>query len=320
MKFTPLHFQVSVAAGGVALMPFVYLHFVVPHGEGLITLGSVPWTTLTGTQIALYAPLIGVMFLFTLIHLLTTIVFLSGLGRWLADREQFQSFINNPKTNIAIFSPIASLAMTANVVWGPLAFFVPSLSSILQGLMVPSLIFFGILWLALLALEFKVLKIWLSRPVDTRVLNFAWLLDVFAFGLVSLTGSGIAAMAADGGIASLAAFGTFFTISIGLFLFTIKITALIYLQIKAEDLPHPLLLPAYFLTLPIVCLFGIRFFRIMSYLRHHFAFEVAVPSFMILNLSYVIAVGWGIFCLYLLTDYLKGFRQGKFSPAQWGMV
>ena len=36
MKFTPLKFQIPLAAGGVALMAFNYLQFAVPHGKGLI--------------------------------------------------------------------------------------------------------------------------------------------------------------------------------------------------------------------------------------------------------------------------------------------
>lgn len=43
MKFTPLIFQASLAAGGVALMPFNYLQFAVPHGEGLIKLSDISW-------------------------------------------------------------------------------------------------------------------------------------------------------------------------------------------------------------------------------------------------------------------------------------
>jgi len=32
VKFTPVIFQTSVAAGGIALMPFVYLQFAEPRG------------------------------------------------------------------------------------------------------------------------------------------------------------------------------------------------------------------------------------------------------------------------------------------------
>jgi hypothetical protein len=34
IKFHPLLFQSSLAAGGVSLMAFNYLQFAIPHGEG----------------------------------------------------------------------------------------------------------------------------------------------------------------------------------------------------------------------------------------------------------------------------------------------
>ncbi|KKM12026.1 hypothetical protein SY88_05790 [Clostridiales bacterium PH28_bin88] len=321
MKFTPLKFQASLAAGGVALMPFNYLQFAVPHGKGLIKLSDIPWAELTMSQTTLYLPLIGIMLAFTMINLLFTVVFLKSLMQWLANKEEYHSFISNPSTNIGIFAPIASLSMTANVIWGPLGFFIPQLSSNIQVLMLPSLIFFGFLWFMLLRLEFKVLKIWLSQPVDVSKLNFVWLLDVFAFGLVNLTGSGIAAISSNSEIASIATFGSLFTLSIGLFLFITKLAYLIYLQIKSTRLPEKPVLPAYFLVIPITCLFGLSFYRILMYLHTYFSFDVKILSFFLITFSYVITIGWGIFSLYLLSDYLKNdFAKSDFSPPQWGMV
>lgn len=302
-------------------MPFVYLQFAVPHGSSPIMLSDIPWAELTMSQTILYSPLIGVMFLFAIIHLFSTVVFLKGLGQWLANKEEYNSFITDPKVNIGIFSPIASLSMTANVIWGPLAFFIPQLSSTLQSLMLPSLIFFGVLWFALLKLEFKVLKIWLTHPIDTSKLNFTWLLDVFAFGLVCLTGSGIAAASNNSEIASIAAFGTLVTLSIGIFLFATKLAYLLYLQIKSSRLPDIPLLPAYFMATPIICLFGVSFYRLMLYLQQYFAIDVDVLLFLSINLSYVMAITWGVFCIYLLSDYLKkDFLKSKFSPTQWGII
>ncbi len=182
------------------------------------------------------------MVVFTIMNLISTVVFLKDLMQWLANKKEYEEFMSTPPTrNIGIFVPIASLSMTANVILAPLAFFIPKLSANIQALMLPGLIFFGFLWLMLFKLEFKVLKTWLSQPIDVTQLNFIWLIDVFAFGLVNLTGTGIASMA-----------------NIILFLITF---------------------------------------------------------------SYVITIGWGIFTLYLLSDYLKkDFYKSEFSPTQWSMV
>lgn len=321
MKYTPLQFQASLAAGGVALMPFNYLQFAVPHGAGLIKLSDIAWAKLTMGQTTMYIPLIGIMFAFTILNLLFTVIFLKNFISWLANIEEYHNFLSNPSVNVGIFVPIASLSMTANVIWGPLAFFTPQPSSNIQALMFPSLIFFGFLWFMLLRLEFKVLKIWLTQSIDINKLNFVWLLDVFAFGLVSLTGTGIAAISNSKEIASIAAFGSTFTLAIGLFLFIIKLTYLIYLQIKSNSLPQKSVLPAYFLVIPITCLFGLSFYRITMYLQTYFSIDNKVLSYFLITFSYVITIGWGVSSIYLLSDYLKKeFAKSEFSPPQWGMV
>lgn len=70
MKFNPLIFNASLAAGGVALMPFNYLQFAIPHGKGLIKLSNISWDGLTGVQSALYFPLVAIMLTFIIIHFL----------------------------------------------------------------------------------------------------------------------------------------------------------------------------------------------------------------------------------------------------------
>lgn len=321
MKFTPLKFMASLAAGGVALMAFNFLQFAVPHGQGAIKLTDFSWTALTMGQAALYLPLISIMFAFTMANLILTVVFGKGFIEWLSAKEEYNKFMNNPLIHVGIFAPVASLSMTANVIWGPLAFFVPQLAANIQTLMFPALIFFAGLWLALLTLEFKVLKIWLSQPIDLSKLNFTWLLDAFAFALVNLAGTGIASMSHNREIASLAAIASLVTLSVGIFLFVAKLAYLIYLQLKSNSLPDKPVLPAYFLVIPLTCLFGLSIFRIGIYVQTFYGFEVQVLSYFIITLSYVITVGWGIFTVYLLSGYLrKEFSKSEFSPPQWGMV
>ena len=319
MKFTPLKFQIPLAAGGVALMAFNYLQFTVPHGKGLITLSDIPWT---GSTTVLYLPLILIMLVFSVINLGSTAFYMKQLVQWLADKTEYRDFINGPPIkSIAVFVPVASLSMTANVVLAPLAFFVPQLSSNLQALMLPGLIFFGLLWLSAFRLEFTVLRTWLSHPLEVPQLNFIWLLDVFAFGLVSLTGTGIAALSDSEALASTAAFASLFTLSLGSFLLVTKLAYLIYLQIKAHKLPENPVLPAFFLVIPITCLYGYSFYRITLYLQKYFSFDIEVLSFFFINFSYVVTIGWGIFCLYLLGNYFKrDFLKSNFYPTQWGLV
>lgn len=321
MKFHPLIFQASLAAGGIALMPFSYLQFAVPHDGGLVTLSHISWQSLTAAQTALYIPLVGIMLAFVVVHFLLTALYLKNLLLWVANKEEYVSFINDPYKNVGIFAVISSLAMSVNVFWGPVGFFVPLVSNNLQALMLPSLIIFAILWVSLLRLEFKVLKVWFTKSVDIGKFNFIWLLDVFAFGVVNLTGSGIAALSTHTGIATVATFGSLFTLSVGLFLLLAKLVYLIYLQIQSGKLPEVNVMPAFFLIVPITCLFGLSFFRITMYLQTIFAVELGALSFLIINFSYAIAIGWGLFALYLLSDYFRhDFAKSNFAPPQWGIV
>lgn len=318
LKFAPIKFQAALAAGGVALMAFNYLQFAIPHGEGLVKITDIGWSQLSLSQSPIYL-LTLIMLAFSAANLILTVIFLKGLAEWLGTKNQFTNFMDNPLTNITIFVPIATLAMTANVIWGPLAFYIPGLST--QSMMLPSLIIFAILWISLFTLEFKVAKTWFLKPIEINKLNFVWLLDVFAFGLVSLMGTGIASMAENSSIATMASVASLFLLSVGIFLFIAKLAFLIYMQLKNAQLPANPILPAYFLVIPITCLLGLSFYRIMTHLEHVFAFDTSVVSFLLINISYVITIGWGIFAVYLLANFLrKDFYQSKFSPTQWAMV
>ena len=319
MRFNPLKFQAPLAAGGIALMAFNFLQFAVPHGNGLIKLWDIPWAQLSMNQMGAYLPLIIIMLISTMVNLGLTVIFLKELVQWLSNKQDYNDFMHDPLKNNGIFAPIASLSMTANVVWAPLAFFIPKLSTSMM--IIPSLIFFGLIWAIVFMLEFKVIKIWLTQPIDISKLNFIWLLDVFAFGLVNLTGTGIAAISSSKSIASLAAFLSIFGLSIGFFLLITKLTYLVYLQIQSARLPEKPVLPAFFLVIPITCLYGLSLHRIMMYLQTYFAFDVEVLSFFLIIFSYAITIGWGVFTLYLLTDYIqRDFYKSKFSPPQWAMV
>jgi hypothetical protein len=303
-------------------MAFNYLQFAVPHGQGLVTLADIAWAESTPGQLALDLPLIVIMLAFSVLNLAATAVYLKQLGQWLAGKVEYQEFLQGPPTKaVGLFVPVGSLSMTANVVLAPLAFFVPPLSANLQALMLPGLIFFGVLGAFLFRLEFQVLKTWLSGPLDATKLNFIWLADVFAFGLVSLTGTGIAALCENRTIASVAALASLFTLGCGFLLLVAKLAYLLYLQVKAEKLPDKAVLPAYFIVIPITCLFGFSAYRLAAYLQTYFAFDLQFVSFSLIMFSYAITLGWGLFCLYLLSAYFKeDFLKSDFAPTQWGIV
>ncbi len=52
-----------------------------------------------------------------------------------------------------------------------------------------------------------------------------------------------------------------------------------------------------------------------------YGFNPSGAAFFLINASYILAIGWVLFVMYLLFDYLrKDFMKEDYSPTQWGMV
>ncbi len=187
--------------------------------------------------------------------------------------------------------------------------------------MLPSLVFFGILFVALFSVEFKVLRVLARGPVDTSKFNFVWLLDVFAFGLVALTGSGIAVTSQDPVIAGVAGAATILTVAVGLILLVTKMYYLTKNQLKTKRLPDAPVLPAFFLLVPILCLFGLSLFRMPPQLQTLFSFDITRFSSFFIGLTFAAAVAWVVFAVVLLGNYFRSqFMRSKYSATQWGLV
>ncbi|OGN91718.1 MAG: hypothetical protein A2Z70_01740 [Chloroflexi bacterium RBG_13_48_17] len=302
-------------------MAFNFLQFAVPHGKGPITLSDISWTSLNGTETTLYAILVAVMLVAVIAHVLLTALFLRGLFSWLGNRKTVTDFLADPYKNVTIFPVIGSLAMSANVLWAPAGFFAPFISSGMQSLMLPSLVYFSVLFIFLFLLEYRVMKIWLKSSIDTTKFNFIWLLDVFAFGLVALTGSGIAVTSENKTIASIAGVATAAALIVGLLLLAVKLAYLIRNVIKVKKLPDTPILPAFFLVVPISCLFGLSLYRIPSQSQALLSLNAVSISSLVINLSYIAAIAWVIITVILLSNYFKSqFMRSKYSAPQWGMV
>ena len=320
-KFNPLFFQASLAAGGISLMPFNFLQFAIPHGKGLIKLSDIVWTGLSGTQMVLYAALISIMFVSIAAHVFLTFAFLKGLIGWLPNKGAVADLMGDPYKNMTIFPIIGSLAMSANVLWAPIGFFVPQISSGLQSLMLPSLIFWGVLWIMMFVLEFNVAKTWLKKKIEIDKFNFVWLLDVFAFGLVSLAGSGVAGTSVHPQISGIAVIGTLVTVAVGILLLSAKLINLMKPIIKRKDLPAVPILPAYFILVPITCLFGISIFRLTSYFQKVYSYDLSSLLSVIVVLAYVFSMTWLVFTVYLLGNYFRNLlMRSEYSAPQWSMV
>lgn len=322
MKFSPFNFQASLAAGGVTLMAFNWLEFAVPHGSGAVTLTDIHWGSLSVAQDMLYGVLVGLMLVLTVVNFTLTIVFLRDLVWWAGDGTSYQEFMDGPAARVTgIFVPIASLAMTMAVFFAAVPFFIPAVSAHVQALMWPGLLVFGSLLLVALILEARLLADWFRRPQNRGDLTFVWLLDVFAFGLVVLAGTGLAATAQSRVVATAAAVAALCAAAGGSFLLVMKLAILIRQLFGSRKLPERHLQPAFFLVVPITCLYAISYYKIMLYLQTWLQFDVRVPQQVLITVSFTMTIVWAAVTVYLLVDYLVShFRRSEYFPTQWAMI
>lgn len=321
MKFTPLKFQGTLAAAGVALMPYIFLKVNIFKNDGQISLSDLSLLANPSPEYIAAWLLIVVMGSFVVIHLSLTTFFLRGLVKWFFTPGSFKEILYNPQANASLFSPLISLPMTMIVLFGPVSFFVPQITANMQALIAPAFGVFCLLWLPLLILEMKAVHVFLTKQVDYQSLNFGWLLDVLALGAVSLFGSSLVDASENPLISSTTAIMAAISLTAGVVIFVLKMSVLVYQQIKSTNSPAVNILPAYFLFIPPMCLLGFSSFKLMMFTSKSYGVDLSTASFLTMTFSYAGAMAWFVFAVYWLREYLgKEFLSADFSPAQWGMV
>lgn len=315
--FTPLRFQSSLAAGGLALMPFVLMQLTFPHAGKLITVHDVAVGGLDGGRVFL----VGVMTVATIFHLALTIGSARGLALWIAERRAAGELMSDPKKNSAIFSPAISLGMTINVLLGPVAFFVPAewtttlrLSTYAFALYVP-------LFATLTGLSAFAVRTWVSRPLASTDLNFVWLLDVFAWAMAALAGASIAASAGSAAVMAAAVVMTVVSAAVGIAIYTVKGALLLKALLEHRKLPTDSLQPAFFVTVPINCLFGVAAFKVSRPFDQLMGTDTSGIAMSALLFLFAVAAVWAVGCaLAVRTWFLRAFPRPDFYPTQWGLV
>jgi hypothetical protein len=321
MNFTPLKFQGTLAAAGVALMPFIFLKAQHLSSDGeLFATTLLPLANGPMEYVGILFS-IGVAGLFILLHFGLSVLFLKELFTWITKTKGLSELLANPLTNTTLFSPLISLPMSMLVFLGPASLFIPQISANRQALMIPAFIYFSLLWLCLLGLKLKTSSTFRSSTIDYAKLNYGWLLDVLAFGAVSLLGANIVVTTENSLLAACAAYMVMVSILVGITVFSLKLIILVHQQIKSKTMPAISLLPAYFLVIPPICLLGFSFYKILGYTGKVYVFDARTVAIMLLVVSYITAISWFAFSFYILREYLqKRFLSSDFSPAQWGIV
>lgn len=312
-------FLMSLGAGGIAVSGFAFLNYTVPHGKGLITYAQLHAQEFSLGKSFLFGFIEVYMVLFALIHFALTVYLLPKYFAW-KKSDHYKEVFANPLSNSSLLTPFVSLFMSFNVVIGAVRYFVPALSENLQALMFPALVAWAILLATMLSLEIKILMVSFKQKFDFSKIHFGWLMDPFALGMGTVTGTGIAALATDPSVAHAAAFISLVTFTMGAFLLAVKMVALFKNSFSGEGLPETQFLPSILAVIPILTVFGISLFRYGHYFERQFNAHMG-PYFAIVTvLTFAFQTWYLIFGLSILKDYLTNHFKNEYHLSQWGLV
>lgn len=321
-SFSPLSLLAALGAGGIAVAPFAVMQYLFPHPKGLVTRAAMhaPEAGLASWQSALVAPFEAAMLFFAGLHAILLVLL---LARFLAAsrRGEYEDTSADPLSGAQMLAPHLAIAMLFNVFIGVVRYFVPFLQTAFQDLMLPALI----AWLVLLGFTLKGVYQQLGnafeRPFDLHQARFGWMLLPFALGMVSVVGSGIAAMAKAPGVAHVAAFFTLVGGMGALFLLVVKLLTLMQVHYQQPGLPDRHSLPSILAVVPILTVLAVIGFRLAHYahaqlgMHLEWAGPVIVASVFAFQTFYL-GFGFVLMRTYLMRD----FWRGEYHPAQWGMV
>ena len=317
--FSPLVFLASLGAGGIAVLPFVFMQYTTEHGNGLITRSQLWLQELSWISSIYYYSLEAIMIVFTLIHFILTLWFTIKLIRWMKT-DRFSELINDPLRNAAILAPLISVLMTMNLFIGPIRYFIPALSDHFQSIMLPAMIFWSLMFVIILFTEIKLLGISFNNGFDITKIHFGWLLHPFLLGMLTVIGTGIAAMSQNVSIADTAAFMSLISGSMGIFLLLVKMVVIFESHFALKGLPDKQFLPSILIVIPNITLFAISAFRLGHFLEHHHGYHLGAYFYIVIGLSFAFEIWYMLFGLSLLKAYFKEHHFSEFYVSQWGLI
>ncbi len=319
-KFSPLSFLAAIGAGGISIVPFAFFNYTVPHPKGLVNVSDILLGQANFWQKTIFTSLETVMIVFAFLHIILMIALFSKYIPFLKSSEYLE-LNNNPLKNNSLLTPFIALAMSMNVLIGPIRFFVPALYENLQSLMLPAIIVWVILVGAFLSVQLHVLKSLFTQKVDLSKIGFGWLLDVFALAMLAVTGSGIAALSKNASIAHLATFISLMLATMAIFFLVIKIIPIFQKYFSDETLPEKPFLPAFLNIVPAITLLAITFFRLGHYLENNHGFHIDWFFTIVITTAFAFETWYLIFGISLLKNYFqKQHFEKEFYITQWSLI
>ena len=319
-KFHPTAFLAVLGAGGLAVAPFGIMQYAMPHAiEGLVTRQAVHSQSV-GFAPGLIMALEAIMVIFTFIHFGLFAWFGLLFRKWLQS-EAYTHVSSNPYHSVALLTPLLALAMTFNVFIGGIRYFWPAIHHNLQAIMP----FAFVAWVALLAvvlgLAAKLLKNAFTQGIDLAHLPFSWMLYPMTLAMVSVTGTGFAAMSKIPWVAHSAFFLSLIGIATSAVLFIFNLVTLFQHHFAKTGYPDKQLFPSMLAMVPTVSLYGISLYRISHYLHRNLHLEVEWLATLGVTGLFALQFMMLGFGLYLMKDYLLDmYRQEDYFPSLWALI
>lgn len=319
-KFHPTAFLAVLGAGGLSVAPFGIMQYAMPHSiQGLVTHQAVT-TQSVGFAPGLIALLEVIMIVFAVIHFGLFAWFARLLRQWMKS-EAYGATRGNPYASNALLTPLLALAMSFNVFIGTVRYFWPALHSNLQVIMPFALIAWIVLFVAVLGLAAKLLKHAFAHGVDLAHLPFSWMQYPMTIAMVSVTGTGFAAMSKTPWVAHTAFFLALIGLATAAVLFIFNLVTLFQHHFAKTGYPEKQLIPSMLAMVPIVSLFGISAYRITHYLHRSLHLEVEWLATLGVTGLFALQIMMLAFGLYLIKDFLrKEFTRDEYYPSLWALV
>ena len=318
-NFNPQIFLSALGAGGIAVAPFAIMQYVFPHGAGLVTLDQVLNQNLNTFQtLFLWFGLI-VMPIFALLHFILLIKYIPGLISFI--KYNIEHHLSDPLQSPPLVIPLLALTMSMNVFIGVIRFFVPAIQTNFQNLMWPALIFWLILFGMQMVLQIKILQNSYIKDFEAEKISFNWLVQALSMGMLSVVGSGIAALAKDTTVADISAFLSLVSASFAIFLTFVGLLISIYNQIFAKSLPENKSLPAFLNLIPVTTVLAITFFRLGHYLENRFHYHLDYFFFFVILTTFAFQTWYLLFSLGLIKPFWRhDFISKNFYLTQWSLI
>lgn len=263
--------------------------------------------------------LTSILVVATVSHVALTLTSFAGLFRWLAVKQTLAAALSKPTDSMALFSPIVSIGMTLNVILGPVAFLVEPYAGSMFGVLEVVAAIYLALWMLLLSLSVVVGRLWISTPKSASMLNFGSLLDVFAWGMLALAGSTIVGATGNPHITNMVSALTVAGVGIGLAVYSFKGVLLLRTRFAGGALPPDALKPAYFIIVPINCLFAVALFKLTK-ATGAYSGVTSIVSWVFLALFSAATLWAGVSAVTLKGWFQTKLLAGEFYPSQWGLV